>query len=103
MRINYYYNVFDSTQPENFLNTIGRVKDDEKSGNILLWKRKAEEFLISACMDYSMKYTIVHPGGLTDKKGELTCAYWDLVFTYSYYIKAIISSYYDNHVIIIII
>jgi uncharacterized protein YbjT (DUF2867 family) len=52
------------TQPENFLNTIGKVEGDEKSGDILLWKRKAEKFLISS----GLPYTIVHPGGLTDKK-----------------------------------
>lgn len=53
------------TQPENFLNTIGRKEDDEKSGNILLWKRKAEKYLIES----GLKYTIVHPGGLTNAKG----------------------------------
>jgi uncharacterized protein YbjT (DUF2867 family) len=53
------------TQPENFLNTIGRVDGDEKSGNILLWKRKAEEYLIAS----GMSYTIIHPGGLLDKEG----------------------------------
>lgn len=53
------------TQPENFLNTIGKREKDEKSGNILLWKRKAEEYLISS----GLPYTIIHPGGLTDKKG----------------------------------
>lgn len=57
------------TQPENFLNTIGRVPGDSNSGNILLWKRKAEEYLINACSSSRMKYTIIHPGGLTDKKG----------------------------------
>jgi len=56
------------TQPENFLNTIGRVDGDEKSGNILLWKRKAEEYLISS----GLTYTIIHPGGLTDKKGGVS-------------------------------
>jgi len=56
------------SQPDNFLNTIGRVDDDAQSGNILLWKRKAEEYLINS----GMKYTIVHPGGLTDKKGGLS-------------------------------
>lgn len=56
------------SQPDNFLNSIGRVEGDEKSGNILLWKRKAEEYLI----DSGMKYTIIHPGGLTDKKGGLS-------------------------------
>lgn len=53
------------TQPENFLNTIGRVANDELSGNILLWKRKAEEYLIAS----GMQYTILHPGGLLDKVG----------------------------------
>lgn len=53
------------TQPENFLNTIGRRKNDDKSGNILMWKRKAEQYLMSA----GLPYTIIHPGGLTDKKG----------------------------------
>jgi hypothetical protein len=71
------------TQPENFLNTIGRKEGDEKSGNILLWKRKAEKFLIQLCRgsavedssgassgsSSSMSYTIVHPGGLIDKPG----------------------------------
>lgn len=56
------------TQPENFLNTIGRVDSDEKSGNILLWKRKAEEYLIAS----GLTYTIIHPGGLTDKKGGVS-------------------------------
>ena len=53
------------TQPENFLNTIGRVEGDELSGNILLWKRKAEEYLIKS----GVPYTIIHPGGLIDKPG----------------------------------
>ncbi len=41
------------TQPDNFLNTMG-------NGNILLWKRKAEEYLIKSG---GMDYTIIHPGG----------------------------------------
>ena len=53
------------SQPENFLNTIGRVEGNELSGNILLWKRKAEQYLIAS----GMPYTIIHPGGLTDKAG----------------------------------
>ena len=48
------------------MNTIGRVDSDELSGNILLWKRKAEEYLIKS----GLKYTIIHPGGLTDKGSE---------------------------------
>ena len=53
------------TQPENFLNSIGKVEDDPKSGNILLWKRKAERYLIAS----GVPYTIVHPGGLLDEDG----------------------------------
>uniref|UniRef100_A0A7S3Z7F5 NAD(P)-binding domain-containing protein n=1 Tax=Lotharella globosa TaxID=91324 RepID=A0A7S3Z7F5_9EUKA len=53
------------TQEDNFLNSIGRVEGEELSGNILKWKRKAEEHLIASGMDY----TIVHPGGLLDKEG----------------------------------
>lgn len=54
------------TQPDNFLNTIGKVDTDELSGNILVWKRKAEEYLMKS----GLKYTIIHPGGLTDKGDE---------------------------------
>jgi uncharacterized protein YbjT (DUF2867 family) len=60
-----YVGSMGGTQPDNFLNTIGRIDGDELSGNILLWKRKAEEYLIAS----GMKYTIIHPGGLLDKAG----------------------------------
>lgn len=53
------------TQPDNFLNSIGKKIGDELSGNILLWKRKAEEYLIKS----GLAYTILHPGGLLDKAG----------------------------------
>lgn len=46
------------TDPENFLNKLG-------GGNVLLWKRKAEQYLIASGLDY----TIIHPGGLTDEPG----------------------------------
>ncbi|KAG5184320.1 hypothetical protein JKP88DRAFT_198712 [Tribonema minus] len=52
------------TQPDNFLNTIGRKKDGT-GGDILLWKRKAEEYLIES----GVPYTILHPGGLLDQPG----------------------------------
>ena len=58
------------TQPENFLNTIGK-RDDGSGGDILLWKRKAERYLV----DSGVPFTIVHPGGLVDEepgKRELT-------------------------------
>ncbi len=48
------------------MNTIGKVDNDELSGNILVWKRKAEDYLIKS----GLKYTIIHPGGLTDKGDE---------------------------------
>lgn len=50
------------TQPDNFLNSIGKQADGS-GGDILLWKRKAERYLIGSGMDY----TIVHPGGLVDE------------------------------------
>ena len=37
------------------------------AGNILLWKRKAEQYLISS----GIPYTIIHPGGLLDKTGGI--------------------------------
>jgi nucleoside-diphosphate-sugar epimerase len=56
------------TNPENPLNKLG-LSDDEgsKDGNILLWKRKAEKYLI----DSGVSYTIIHPGGLLDEAGGL--------------------------------
>ena len=46
------------TQPDNMLNKIG-------NGNILAWKRKAEQYLIAS----GLAYTILHPGGLIDQEG----------------------------------
>jgi uncharacterized protein YbjT (DUF2867 family) len=53
------------SQPENFLNTIGKQADGT-GGDILLWKRKAEKYLMGAGFD---RYSIVHPGGLLDQEG----------------------------------
>jgi len=56
------------TDPSNMLNGLGRTAlDDGKTegGNILLWKRKAEKYLI----DSGLPYTIVHPGGLLNEAG----------------------------------
>ena len=53
------------TDPEHFLNTIGRRGNDIDTGNILLWKRKAERYLIQS----GLPYTIIHPGGLTNEQG----------------------------------
>lgn len=47
------------TDRNNRLNALG-------NGNILIHKRRAEEYLVAA--DFS-SYTILHPGGLIDEKG----------------------------------
>jgi hypothetical protein len=41
------------------LNTIGRKPNDDKSGNILLWTRKAEEYLIQSGHDFANFYSKV--------------------------------------------
>jgi len=53
------------TDPGNFFNTIGKKKDGTGNGDILLWKRKAEKYLV----DSGLAYTIIHPGGLRDTPG----------------------------------
>jgi uncharacterized protein YbjT (DUF2867 family) len=50
------------TDPSNFLNSVGKKPDGSGHGDILLWKRKAEKYLIESGLDY----TIIHPGGLVD-------------------------------------
>merc|ERR1719171_3075680 len=54
------------TDPNNMLNQLGKSKVDGSGGNILLWKRKAEKYLI----DSGLPYTIVHPGGLLNEPGS---------------------------------
>lgn len=51
------------TDKKNRLNQLG-------NGNILVWKRKAEEYLIAQNFP---SHTIIHPGGLTDDKVGLSC------------------------------
>jgi len=46
------------TQPEHFLNQIPTAGGER--GNIILWKRKAEMYLVKK----GIPYTIIHPGGL---------------------------------------
>lgn len=48
--------------PNNFLNQIGKDKNGDGHGDILIWKRKAEKYL---CLS-GLQYTIIHPGGLVD-------------------------------------
>ena len=56
------------TDPSNPLNALGRTTNPDgttSGGNILMWKRKAEKYLI----DSGRLYTIVHPGGLLNEPG----------------------------------
>jgi nucleoside-diphosphate-sugar epimerase len=59
------------TDPDNMLNALGRSTDPETGkvtgGNILLWKRKSEKYLIEQSSDNNLKHTIVHPGGLINE------------------------------------
>jgi hypothetical protein len=48
--------------PNNFLNQIGKDKNGNGHGDILIWKRKAEKYLSLS----GLQYTIIHPGGLVD-------------------------------------
>lgn len=54
------------TETDNFLNRVGKttLKNGTVTGNgdILVWKRKAERYLVNSGLDY----TIIHPGGLID-------------------------------------
>lgn len=56
------------------VNEIGRDTrgDDPKKGNILLWKRAAERYLMKRSF-----FTIVHAGALTDEKGGEREIVWD--------------------------
>jgi len=56
------------TNPDDFLNSIGKDKDGKGNGDILIYKRKSEKYLV----DSGIHYTIIHPGGLRDTPcGEL--------------------------------
>jgi len=84
------------TDPTNFLNSIGKNPDGTGNGDILLWKRKAERYLVEVCQyvfcnivcqytshfslhlflfycnnvyQSGLYYTIIHPGGLKDTPG----------------------------------
>ncbi|CAE7251490.1 unnamed protein product [Symbiodinium sp. KB8] len=46
------------TQKDSFLNSIGDGDGDQ----IVMWKRKAEMYLIDKCQAGKMKYTIIHAG-----------------------------------------
>jgi len=52
--------------PNNFLNSIGKDREGNGNGDILIWKRKAEKYL---CLS-QLQYTIIHPGGLVDTESS---------------------------------
>jgi uncharacterized protein YbjT (DUF2867 family) len=61
------------TDEQHFLNTLG-------NGNILIWKRKAEQYLIDSGVDY----TIIRAGGLLDQPGgkrELVVSKHDILIS----------------------
>jgi len=82
------------TDPNNFLNSVGKNKnkkkkgkkkrqdqkaedaaddnEDEGNGDILVWKRRSERYLATESGIES--YTIIHPGGLIDGPGRTTTA-----------------------------
>lgn len=57
------------TDPDNFLNSVGKTTTksnvEDGHGDILLWKRRAEKYLVESGLDY----TILHPGHLVDTPG----------------------------------
>ena len=55
------------TDAENMLNKLG-TSSDGSPGNILQWKRKAEQYLVAQSLKSGgkLEYTILHPGGLVD-------------------------------------
>eukprot|EP01083_Nonionella_stella_P049016 130753_1 len=62
------------TNPDDFLNTLGKDKDGNGDGDILLWKRKAEKYLVES----GLQYTIIHPGGLKDTPGGISELWLDV-------------------------
>lgn len=40
------------TDPDNFLNKVGKKQDGSGNGDILLWKRKAERYLVEVRLGY---------------------------------------------------
>eukprot|EP00558_Chaetoceros_sp_UNC1202_P006753 CAMPEP_0197233708 /NCGR_PEP_ID=MMETSP1429-20130617/1702_1 /TAXON_ID=49237 /ORGANISM="Chaetoceros sp., Strain UNC1202" /LENGTH=310 /DNA_ID=CAMNT_0042692013 /DNA_START=104 /DNA_END=1036 /DNA_ORIENTATION=+ len=53
------------TNKDDFLNTLGKDKHGNGNGDILIWKRKAEKYLVES----GLTYTIIHPGALRDTPG----------------------------------
>lgn len=56
------------TNEDDFLNSIGKNHDGSGHGDILIWKRKAEHYLMETGLDY----TIIHPAQLKDRPGGIS-------------------------------
>eukprot|EP00429_Kryptoperidinium_foliaceum_P063795 CAMPEP_0176068734 /NCGR_PEP_ID=MMETSP0120_2-20121206/34313_1 /TAXON_ID=160619 /ORGANISM="Kryptoperidinium foliaceum, Strain CCMP 1326" /LENGTH=291 /DNA_ID=CAMNT_0017402359 /DNA_START=344 /DNA_END=1219 /DNA_ORIENTATION=+ len=54
-----------ASNPDHFLNSVGKNRDGTGNGDILTWKRKAEKYLVES----GLNYAIIHPGGLIDTPG----------------------------------
>ena len=80
------------TDPTNFLNSMGKTKDGSGNGDILLWKRKGEKYLVDVSIlptpssktqgsiltlcslppnQSGLRYTIIHPSRLVDTPGSI--------------------------------
>ena len=45
-----FYSSMGGTDPNNFLNKVGKKSDGSGNGDILLWKRKAERYLVNVSL-----------------------------------------------------
>ncbi|KEP61702.1 UNVERIFIED_CONTAM: hypothetical protein HHA_267670 [Hammondia hammondi] len=58
--------IMGGTDPQHHLNQLGRqrskIRRGESGGDILLWKRLSERYLLKS----GLSYTVVHPGSLSD-------------------------------------
>nr|CCA30158.1 NAD-dependent epimerase/dehydratase, related [Neospora caninum Liverpool]CEL71273.1 TPA: NAD-dependent epimerase/dehydratase, related [Neospora caninum Liverpool] len=63
--------IMGGTDPNHHLNHLGKqrskIRRGESGGDILLWKRRSERYLVKS----GLSYTVVHPGGLSDTPGRL--------------------------------
>ncbi|KFG58952.1 putative NAD-dependent epimerase/dehydratase [Toxoplasma gondii RUB] len=61
--------IMGGTDPKHHLNQLGqqrsKIRRGESGGDILLWKRLSERYLLKS----GLSYTVVHPGSLSDAPG----------------------------------
>ena len=85
-KIKNYYNNFlvnlssmGGTDPSNFLNAVGKNPDGTGNGDILLWKRKAERYLVEVCFG-CVDFNIYQVPNHTHRFCRLV---WFIIFHYS--------------------